>query len=241
MAASKKGAFTIGLLMAISFGIVLFLMFSEFFPGPAGKKVNGLDWADNLFNKLSKGSSYFIPKLKERNQKFMGRAFTATIKIQKAAEADQINKLFTLAGCRVNAQGEALTIEGDLGRTMEVVLRDSDYMFNNQGQKLVALYGYDEKEVMRNWWTALSKMDRFFKKNLKIEEADLVSEVSRKGLEPAYNFYGIESQRVADRVGIMTFLLVFYVAYTLWWGYAIYYLFEGFGLTMKKAKVKKEV
>ncbi len=241
MAASKKGAFTIGLLMAVSFGVVLFLMFSEIFPGPAGIKVNGLDWADDLFNKLSKGSSYFIPKLKEANQKFMGRPFTATIKIQNAEEADQINKLFTQAGARVNVQGEALTIEGDLGQTMGVILRDSDDMFNNQGQKLVALYGYDEKEVLKNWWTALSKMDRFFKKNLKIEEADLVSEISKKGLEPSYNFYKIESHRVSDRVGIMTFLLVFYVFYTLWWGYAIFYLFEGFGLTMKKAKVKKEV
>ncbi|HSO71539.1 MAG TPA: hypothetical protein VLR91_02700, partial [Thermodesulfobacteriota bacterium] len=63
----------------------------------------------------------------------------------------------------------------------------------------------------------------------------------KKGLEPSYNFYKVESQRVADRFGIMTFLLVFYVFYTLWWGYAIFYLFEGFGLTMKKAKVKKEV
>ena len=241
MAASKKGAFTIGLFMALSFVVVLFLMFSEIFPGPAGKKTNGLDWADGIFNKLSKGSSYFIPRLKETNQKFMGRPFTATIKIPKAEEANQINQLFTQAGARVNVQGEALSIEGDLGRTMGVILRDSDDMFNNQSQKLEARYGYDAKEVMRNWWTALSSMDKFFKKNLKLEESRLVSEVSRKGLEPAYNFYGIESQRVADRAGIMTFLLVFYVFYTLWWGYAIFYLFEGFGLTMKKAKVKKEV
>jgi hypothetical protein len=241
MASSKKGAFAIGLLMAISFAVVLFVMFSEIFPGPAGKKVNGLDWGDDLFNKLAKGSSYFIPKLKETNQKFMGRSFTATIKVQNAAEADQINKLFTQAGARVNVQGEAMTIEGDLGQTLGVILRDSDDMFNNQGQKLAALYGYDEKEVMKNWWTALSSMDKFFKKNLKIDESKLVSEVSKKGLEPSYNFYKIESQRVADRFGIMTFLLVFYVFYTLWWGYAIFYLFEGFGLTMKKAKVKKEV
>lgn len=241
MAASNKGAFTVGLLMAISFLVVLVLMFSEIFPGTAGKQVNGLDWADDLFNKLAKGSSNFIPKLKEANQKFMGRSFTATIKIPNAEEADRINKLFTQAGARVNAQGESLTIEGDLGRTMGVILRDSDDMFNNQGQILAALYGYDEKEVMKNWWTALSNMDKFFKKNLKIEESKLVSEVSKKGLEPAYNFYKVESQKVADRAGIMTFLLVFYVFYTLWWGYAIFYLFEGFGLTMKKAKVKKEV
>jgi hypothetical protein len=39
----------------------------------------------------------------------------------------------------------------------------------------------------------------------------------------------------------MTGLLLFYVMYTMWWGFAIFFLFEGFGLTMKKSKIKKEV
>jgi hypothetical protein len=34
---------------------------------------------------------------------------------------------------------------------------------------------------------------------------------------------------------------VFYVVYTLWWGFAIFFIFEGIGLSMTKAKVKKEV
>jgi hypothetical protein len=46
---------------------------------------------------------------------------------------------------------------------------------------------------------------------------------------------------VSDRWGLMSLMLVFYVLYTLWWGYAILYLFAGLGLSMKKAKVKKEV
>jgi hypothetical protein len=241
MASSSKSATMIGMVMAISFLVVLFLMFSPLFPGPAGKQVNGLDWADDLFNKLSKGSSYFIPKIKETNQKYIGRAFTATVSVQKPEEGDKINKLFTLAGCRVEVQGTTLKIEGDLGKTMEVILRDSDAMFQNQGQQLVTAYGFPEKEVMKAWWTALSGMDKYFKKNLKIEESKLVSEVMKKAIEPSYNFYKVESQRVADRAGIMTFLLVFYVFYTMWWGYAIFYLFEGVGLTMKKAKVKKVV
>ena len=44
----------------------------------------------------------------------------------------------------------------------------------------------------------------------------------------------------ASIAGMLSGLLVFYVFYTMWWGYAIFYMFEGFGLTMKKAKVKKE-
>lgn len=241
MASSSKSATMIGVVMAISFFVVLFLMFSPLFPGPAGKKINGLDWADDLFNKLSKGSSYFIPRIKTENQKFIGRAFSATIKTDKEDEAAQITKLFTLAGGTVTPQGDTLKIDGDLGKIMESVLRDSDEMFHNQSQKLTERYGLKGGDVLRAWWTAFNRMDKYFKKNLKVEEAKWVSEVSKKAIEPAYNFYQIEPQRVSDRLGIMTFLLVFYVFYTMWWGYAIFFLFEGFGLTMKKAKVKKEV
>ncbi len=73
MAVSNKGAFTIGLVMALLFvGCFIFDVFRNF-PGSGRQEVNGLDWADDLFNKLAKGSSNFIPKLKETNQKFVGR------------------------------------------------------------------------------------------------------------------------------------------------------------------------
>ena len=74
-----------------------------------------------------------------------------------------------------------------------------------------------------------------------VEEAKIVSDVMKKAVEPAYNFYKIEAQQVSEKAGIMTGLLVFYVIYTMWWGFAIFYMFDGIGLTMKKAKVKKEV
>ncbi len=241
MASSSRSATMKGAVLAVSFWVVLFLIFSPLFPGLDGGKINGLDWADNLFNKLSKGSSYFIPKLKEDNQKFVGRAFSATVTLPKPEEAERAQKLFTQAGSHVEAQGTTLKIDGDLGKTMEAILRDSDAMFHNQGQQLVTAYGMPERDVMRSWWAALNSMDKYFKKNLKIEESRLVSDVMRRAIEPSYNFFGIESQRVSDRAGIMIFLLVFYVFYTMWWGYAVFYLFEGFGLTMKKAKVKKEV
>jgi capsid portal protein len=84
-------------------------------------------------------------------------------------------------------------------------------------------------------------MDKELKKEKKIEESNFVGEVTKKAIEPAFNFYQIEPQSVADKAGVMTGLLVFYVAYTMWWGFAIFYLFDGVGLSMKKAKVKKEV
>ncbi|MGC1404293.1 MAG: hypothetical protein WA974_15350 [Thermodesulfobacteriota bacterium] len=237
MAIKNKGTFIMGLFLALSFIGVLILIFSPIY----GEGMNGLDYSDNLFNKLAKGSSYFIPKLKVANKKFQGKSFAVTFNIENTKEAGQITKLFTAGNCKVEVQGTNIKIDGDLGKTMDLILKDSDLMFNNQGKEVMASYGFDEKEVMKSWWTALSKMDKFFKKNLKIEEADHISEISKKAIEPAYNFYKIEPQRVADRAGIMIFLLAFYVFYTLWWGYAIFYLFDGVGLTMKKAKVRKEV
>ena len=93
---------------------------------------------------------------------------------------------------------------------------------------------------MKNWWNALSKVEKNFKKEKLVAEAKVVSDVNKKAIEPVYNFYKIDGQQVSDHAGMMSGLLVFYVAYTMWWGYAIFYLFEGFGLSMKKAKVKKE-
>ena len=226
-----------GLFLALSFIGVLILIFSPIYGGG----MNGLDYSDRLFNKLAKGSSYFIPKLKEINKKFQGRTFAVQFNVENPKEAEEIAKLFTAGNCKVEVQGTNIKIDGDLGKTMDLIIRDSDLMFNNQGKEVMASYGFDEKEVMKSWWMALSKMDKFFKKNLKIEEANHISEISKKAIEPAYNFYKIEPQRVSDRTGIMIFLLAFYVFYTLWWGYAIFYLFDGVGLTMKKARVRKEV
>ena len=70
---------------------------------------------------------------------------------------------------------------------------------------------------------------------------EILQIVMKKAVEPAFNFYKIEAQKVIDKAGVMTGLLVFYVAYTMWWGFAIFYMFDGIGLTMKKAKVKREV
>jgi hypothetical protein len=235
MPRTRRASLLMGGVMFFSFFGLLALIFSPIFHGQ-----NGLRYADDLFNKLAKGSAYFIPGLVEECDKWMGKTFRVSIPADKPQEAERTAKLFTSAGAKVDSKGGNLVIEGDLGKVFQSTLRDSDQMFKNEGQKVAAFYGYDSREVMQRWWAALTRMEKSFKRNLQVEESRLVSEVIKKGVEPAYNFYQVEPQRVADRAGIMTFLLVFYLVYTLWWGYAIYHLFEGLGLSMKKARVKKE-
>ena len=54
-----------------------------------------------------------------------------------------------------------------------------------------------------------------------------------KAVEVAFNFNGIEPQNISAKVGIVIFALAFYVIYTLWFGFSIMYLFEGWGMDLE--------
>jgi hypothetical protein len=234
----NKRAIGIGLVLALSFFGMLAAIFSPVFEG--GK--NGLVFADDLFNKLSKGSSYFIPKVAKSSEEYRATTVELAIKLDKPEQMNPLAlKLLAQAGAAAQTASPEIRLSGSLGGILEQVLADADRMFQNDGQAITGRYGTDEKEVMTSWWNILKSMDKELKKQGKVAEAKIVSDVMKKAVEPAYNFYRIEGQKVTEKAGIMTGLLVFYVAYTMWWGFAIYYLFEGIGLTMKKAKVKKEV
>jgi len=99
----------------------------------------------------------------------------------------------------------------------------------------------DEKDVMTTWWGVLNRVAKEFQKNKKAEQAGVIFEVMRKGIEPAYNFYKIEPQKVSGKALTVIGMLFFYVLYTMWWGYAIFNLFDGIGLSGKKGKFKQEV
>jgi hypothetical protein len=250
MANTSKKSLGIGIALAVSFLVVLALIFSPIF----GEGKNGLVFADDLFNKLSKGSSYFIPKVAKDNEKFMGKMFTVSIKVSKPEDkagdaekrAERASKLFTVnPGAKVEVNGAELKIEGDLGLVLKAALEDSDVMFKNEGEKLKAKYevamGTDDvKQIFRQWNNTLPKISKEFAKEKKIEESKIVSAVTKKAVETSYNYYGVEAQKVSKKALLMTFLLVFYVAYTMWWGFAIFFIFDGIGLTMSKSKVKKE-
>lgn len=237
MAKNNSKTFMVGVVLAISFFAVLALIFSPVF----GNGMNGLTYADDLFNKLSKGSSYFIPKLQTGAQGFAGRPFEAAVKLDKPETAALAATLFSAAGATASADGVDLSVSGDLGAVLAAALRDSDEMYRNDGAAVSSRYGgVQEKAVLKAWHTSFTAIDKYLKKSGKIPEAKMVSDVMKKAIETAYNYYGVEAQKVADKALLMTGLLVFYVIYTMWWGFAIFYMFDGVGLTMTKAKVRKE-
>jgi hypothetical protein len=232
----NKSSFTVGAVLAATFFAALLLIFSPVFGGK-----NGFEYSDDLFNKLAKGSSYFIPRIAKESEQFNGKTVNVTVKVDKAENAAKAQKIFTMAGAKVETNGNELKYSGDLGAVLAAALKDSDAMYHNRGTEVASRYGMDEKDVMALWWSVFNKSVKELQKSDKIEEANGIFETMQKGIEPAYNFYKIEAESVLSKAGTLTGLLSFYILYTMWWGFAIYSLFDGMGLSMKKAKVKKEV
>jgi hypothetical protein len=220
--------FILGLVMMATFIVVLIIFFS---PVLGGK--NGLEYLDDLYNSISKGSAYYIPKLRQDVQAFAGSTVDMTLKLKSAEQARQTSLLFEKAGALINVSESTLKVSGDLGAILQSCLEDSDSMYINDGQKLSARYGYDERQVMYNWWTASKEMDNDLKKQKKFKAADMVATVEKKAIETVYNYYRIEPQKISDQYGIVVLSLIFYVIYTVWYGFAFMYLFEGWGMRLE--------
>ena len=227
----------LGTFLLISFFVVLILIFMPIF----GDGKNGLEFSDDFFNSLSKGSSDYMNDMRKVSQGFMGTAFTAQIDMDTPTQAKRTEALFSQAGAQVEVAGSKLKINGDLGKVLLKSVDDSELLFNNQGEKLQAAYNFGGREVVRTWWDSLTKVDAALTKQKAFKQAKAISTVQARAIEPAYNFYGITPVSVSDRAGMLIFMLVFYVVYTLWFGYGIFELFEGFGLGMGKPLAKKEV
>jgi hypothetical protein len=229
---------TIGVLLALSFIGILILIFSPVF----GQGKNGLEYSDAFFNKLAKGSSYFIPELTASLKEVRGKDFGGiAIKMESGDAASRAAKIMTQVDMKVAVKGPELTINGDLAKALGNVLEDSSAMYYNKGSEISKKYGMDEKEVMATWWGILDRTAKEFRKTNRVEQADLILDVMTRGIEPAFNFYKIEPQKISEKALTVIGLLAFYILYTLWWGYAIFYVFDGIGLSMTKAKVKQEV
>ena len=227
MIANKK-EFYGGFAMMLVFIMVMVIIFLPVFNGK-----NGLQYMDDLYNCISKGSAYTIPNLKEKANKFMGDTVNLTLAMKDNDQAAKTASLLEKAGASVTISGSELKVNGDFGNILVNCLGDADLMYYNDGLKLSAKYNYSAKEVMYNWWKTLKAMDKDLKKQKKFEASKTISEVSKKGVELSYNYYKVEPQKVTDRLGILAFSLIFYVVYTLWYGFAIMFMFEGWGMRLE--------
>jgi hypothetical protein len=232
----NKRSFARGSALMISFAAVFLLILSPVFPDERGGSVDGLHYADNLFNRLSKGSSWFVPEITPRVKAAEGLAVELSFSLKNTASAPDAVKLLTTAGGDAREESGSVRVKADLGRLLGAVLEDCDAAYHDKAEPIGAKYGMDGYKALALWWETLTPMIKELQKIKRIPEAQLVDLVIRKGIEPAYNFRGIEIGSMRGESLHMFGLLFFYIIYTLWYGFAVFELFEGVGMTMKKGK-----
>jgi hypothetical protein len=224
----KKKEFTLGLVMFISFFVVLFIIFSPVFDGH-----NGLEYLDRLYNSIAKGSAYYIPKVSEDIKQMGESSVDLTLTMDSPAQAQQTAPLFMQAGALVNISDAKLRVNGNFGKMLTACLEDADAMYHNNGKALADKYGYNERQVLFNWYRAFKSAEKALQNEKKFKEAKAVVQLNQKALETAYNFYQVEPQLFMDRLWVVIFYLTFFVVFTMWFGFSILFMFEGWGMQLE--------
>ena len=241
-------AFTRGMLLMTSFIAVFVLFFMPIFPSQeGGERTNGLVYADHMFNTLAKGSANFFDSTLT-NRRSVNVAIQAvkdtevdiTITFKNAdLVADAVTLLNSL-GLEAQATESRIAIKGNLFTLLDTIVSDAELLYHNNVDAITEQRGIEGRRTMRIWWNITSTLINPMQQRGMNSEASIVNTVMTKGIEPAYNFFGITPQRVVDNIPLVAGFLIFYVIYTMWYGFAIFELFEGIGLTMTKS-VKQEV
>jgi hypothetical protein len=224
-----KRQFAIGLVLMAGFLGALVLVFRPMFAD--GR--NLLDYLDGVFNSTSKASAYYIPAVRAKAERLAAPPVAVKIRAKAPEQAVQMELLLRGAGATVTREGASLSVTGDLGRILGEALADADAMFRNEGARVAARYGFEERRVLYAWHAALGDTAKELDRQSRFREAAAVRDAVTKGLEPAYNYYGVTAIAMKDMIWIALAALVGYVLYTVWYGYAILFLFEGWGVKLE--------
>jgi len=227
MIANKK-EFNMGLSLFAGFWVLFFILMSPVFSGK-----NLLDYMDNLYNTISKKSSYYIPKVQKQLEGVNGQQVSFSVKAHGAEQSSRLTKMFEAGGATVKPEGEKLAVSGDLGAIIANILVDSEAMFANDGKAVAVKYGSEERVVLYDWWNAVADAEKAMNKQSKFKEGKVLHDTLTKAIEPAYNYYGIEAVPIKDKWGTVVLSLTGYVIYTLWFGFSILFMFEGWGMKLE--------
>ena len=223
----ETGKLIAGIALLASFIVVMFVIFMPLFDGG-----NALNYLDNLYNSISKGSANYIAKMEHLVEEHSSQTLTLTLKLDDQAVAGRAATIFETNGAEVTLSGDTLRVVGEGNAILSACLKDAEAGYHNRGEELAARYGMDARAVLHAWWAVLGAAEKDLNRQKLFDAAHLVHSVQAKAVECSYNYYGIEPGKIADRWGTVLFSLVFYVIYTVWYGYAIMFIFEGLGLRL---------
>lgn len=227
MSRIKKKELAIGVFLMVTFIAVMVGIFMPLFD-----EGNALNYLDNLYNSISKGSANYIPKVEHQVEDHGSEIVTLNLKMADPDAARAAEPLFSSAGATTAIEGGNLMVNGDLQTIFLACLEDAESAYHNRSEDLVARYGMEARPALHSWWLTLGAMEKDLNRQKLFDAAQLTHTVQAKTVECAYNYYGIEAQEIRNRWGTVLFSLVFYVLYTIWYGYGIMYIFEGLGFEL---------
>lgn len=233
MIIKNKKQFAIGMGMTAVFFAVLGTMFL-----PIIKGQNAFEASDGLFNSISKASTNHFATVSASVLTLSNNDAGQTLALPEAV-GKNLAHMLTNVGATASYEAEHLTVSGNLTDILQRIVSDSKAMFDNTGDILESAYGLPPEVATHAWWVYTKAASKAFKLEKRFPSAKILDEVNTRAVEVGYNYFGVEPTPVSERMGIMTFALVFYVFYTLWWGFSIFYLFEGLGLMMTKSASKQ--
>jgi hypothetical protein len=224
---NRRIKLVIGVVLMASFIAVLVAIFLPLFDGD-----NILNALDNLYNSISKGSAYYIPKVLHQVEEHGAQPSALTLDVKETDLAARVAALLENAGMTVSVAGATVTARGDLSAILRACAEDADAAYHGRGDEVEARRGMAPRVALHGWWSALGAVERDLTRQELFDAAQLVHTVKTKAVECAYHYYGLEARQISERWGIVLASLLFYVIYTVWYGYAILYIFEGLWLQL---------
>lgn len=235
MIVKDKKTFLRGSVLLASFTVIFILMLMPVMHGEDGTPQTGLEYADVIFNELSKGSSYFIPEVNAAIKPYMDTPTAYTLPLND--DSGLIRLILEQAGAEISVGSNTLSFNGYLGKILNLATQDANLLYHNDGAAISRRYdGNTPLDVARAWWQFLNACVNVMQKDGKVEQANIVDMVIRKAIEPGNNFYSIKPINVSDHIILIIGLLSFYILYAIWYGFGIYDIFEGLGLVAKEKK-----
>ncbi len=239
MIIKHRRSFLRGATLLLVFGVVFVILLTPVFHGDDGNAQTGLEYADTVFNELSKGSSYFIPQVNDEITPYMESAISFNMPLKEEKYVNLITLILKKANAEVEYGSDSLIVKGNLGKMLYLATEDADLLYHNKGDEVSHKYeGNKPLDVAQAWWRLLNFCINGLQKEQKYKEAKVIDLVVKKAIEPGNNFYSIKPIHASKHIVLITMLLSFYILYAIWYGFAIYDIFEGCGLVVGEVKRK---
>ncbi|WP_456325871.1 hypothetical protein [Desulfonauticus submarinus] len=225
----NKKPFFGGMVLMISFLIVLYILFLPMFNGK-----NAIHEIDNLFNSLAKGSSYYFDNLEKKVTFIKEQEYDFDIEIQEDLVKDSVKIINFYTNKIYLRNNDNIVFTINLNTFLSDIVKEGKMFYLDKVNFIQQKYNLPAKKVFFIYWKLLKEMQKQLKLEKKVKEAKILSSIIKRCVELSYNFFGIVPEKVSEKAWILSAALAFYVIYTLWFGFAIFFLFEGFGFAMTK-------